>query len=98
MQDVHVVPSETLQLKKQDSEISASDSMSDILDICKLQVTFVGNIQECKELMTPSNRNSVDLDPRVEQVQINRQMSEPDVVQTRAVEEKDIRINIDNPD
>lgn len=97
MQDVQVVPAETRQLKKQDSD-SGTEASSDALDICRLQVTVVANLQECKELMSHSCRNSVDLDPQLEHVQVKGHVSQPVVMVTCVGEDKDIKINIDNPD
>lgn len=98
MQDVQVAPApESCQLKKQDSD-SCLDTTSDGLDICRLQITVVANLQECKKLMSHSCRNSVDLDPQLDHVQVNGHVSEPFVVVTSIGEEKDIKINIDNPD
>ena len=99
IQDVHVVPSETLQLKKQDS-VASIDSSSDVAaEIGTLQITVIANLQECKELMSRSCRNSVDLDSQLEHVQVNGQVSLPIVLETKRIDkEKEVKINIDNPD
>lgn len=103
MQDMHVVPSEELQLKKQESELSPNESVTDFLDICKLQVTVIGNIstsQECRELMSHSpSRTSVDLESPTEQGQAQGEVSANDSsLELRESKGKDITINIDNPD
>lgn len=103
MQDVHVVPSEELQLKKQESELSPNESVTDFLDICKLQVTVIGNIasaHECRELMSHSpSRTSVDLESPTEQGHAKGEVSANDSsLELRESKGKDITINIDNPD